>query len=114
MYAIIASGGKQLRVEKDDRIKVEKLDVQKGDTVEFPVLLLSGDGSTQIGTPTVQGAVVKGEVLSQDKAKKVIVFKYKPKINIRKSRTPSTIYTGQGDGDSCSRWSSPDSFGIGR
>lgn len=84
MYAIIESGGKQQRVEKGDRIKVEKLDVNVGDEVTLPVLLISDEGSTLIGQPHVEGAQVEGRVIEQGKDKKVVVFHYKPKKDYRK------------------------------
>lgn len=93
MYAIIESGGKQQRVEKGNLIKVEKLDVEPGAEVELPVLLLSGDGETVIGQPKVEGACVKAKVIRQDKARKVIVFKYKPKISYRKKQGHRQPYT---------------------
>ena len=84
MYAIIESGGKQQTVTKGQRIKVEKLDANVGDEVTLPVLLISGDGTTIIGQPQVEGASVKGKVIEQGKDKKVIVFHYKPKKDYRK------------------------------
>lgn len=84
MYAIIESGGKQQSVKTGDRIKVEKLDVNVGDEVTFPVLLVSDEGKTLIGEPQVEGASVKGKVIGQGKSKKVIVLHYKPKKDYRK------------------------------
>lgn len=79
-FAIIKTGGKQYKVSEGKIIKVEKLDVKEGETVDFnEVLLLSKDKKTEIGTPFVNGAKVTGKVLMQGRNKKVIVFKYKPK-----------------------------------
>lgn len=87
MYAIIKSGGKQLRVEPGQVVRVEKLPVEAGKPVEFgEVLLIGGEGAPRIGQPTIVGATVRGTVLAQGKARKILVFHYKPKKNIRKRR----------------------------
>ena len=79
MYAIIKTGGKQLKVEKGQAIYVEKLDVKAGDKVTFDQVVLVGGVKTVIGTPLVEGATVTGTVEKQGRAKKVVTFKYKPK-----------------------------------
>ena len=79
MYAIIKTGGKQLKVEKGQAIYVEKLDVKAGDKVNFDQVVLVGGEKTVIGTPLVEGATVTGTVEKQGRAKKVVTFKYKPK-----------------------------------
>ena len=79
MYAIIVTGGKQYKVSEGDVIFIEKLDAQEGDTVKFDQVLAIGGDKTVIGTPVVEGASVEAKVVAQGKAKKVIVFKYKPK-----------------------------------
>ena len=79
MYAIIKTGGKQLKVEKGQAIYVEKLDVKAGDKVTFDQVVLVGGEKTVIGTPLVEGANVTGTVEKQGRAKKVVTFKYKPK-----------------------------------
>lgn len=79
MYAIIKTGGKQLKVEKGQAIYVEKLDVKAGDKVTFDQVVLVGGEKTVIGTPLVEGATVTGTVEKQGHAKKVVTFKYKPK-----------------------------------
>lgn len=79
MYAIIKTGGKQLKVEKGQAIYVEKLDVKTGDKVTFDQVVLVGGEKTVIGTPLVEGATVTGTVEKQGRAKKVVTFKYKPK-----------------------------------
>ena len=81
MYAVIETGGKQLRVEEGMEIYVEKLDVEEGSTVEFDkVNFVSGD-SLKIGAPYVDGAIVTCEVVKHGKQKKILIFKYKAKKN---------------------------------
>lgn len=93
MYAIIETGGKQYTVEAGDKIKVEKLDVNEGDNVTFDkVLFVSGD-EPKVGSPYIDGAKVEAKVLAQDKAKKVIVYKYKSKKNERKKNGHRQPYT---------------------
>lgn len=84
MFAIIKTGGKQYKVQPGDVLNIEKLNVAEGSEVEFECLMVSNDGEVKIGTPVVEGVSVKGKVLEHGKGKKVIVFKYKPKKNIRK------------------------------
>ncbi|MCR4762075.1 MAG: 50S ribosomal protein L21 [Lachnospiraceae bacterium] len=84
MYAIIVSGGKQIKVSEGDVIKVEKLDVETGASVTFDeVLAVSDDGKLSVAD-AVKSAQVTGTVLEQGKDKKVIVFRYKPKSGYRK------------------------------
>lgn len=79
-YAIINTGGKQYRVREGDSVQIEKLLGEPGDAVTFDrVLLTKLDGKVAIGTPSVDGARVSAEISSQDKAKKVISFRYKNK-----------------------------------
>ena len=88
MYAIIETGGKQYKVEKDQILHVENLNIEEGGEVVFDkVLLVSGDdGAITVGKPYVKGATVKGSVLKNGKSKKIIVFKYKAKKNQRKKK----------------------------
>ncbi len=80
MYAIIETGGKQVRVEKGASIFIEKLDVAEGETVTFDQVLAYHDGkTTKVGAPYVEGLKVTGKVEKQGKAKKIIIFKYKSK-----------------------------------
>jgi large subunit ribosomal protein L21 len=85
VYAIIATGGKQYRVSQGDIIYIEKLDLQEGSEVTFPVLMLGGDTITS-GTPEIQGASVTGTVLQHGRGEKIIVFKYKSKKNYRRKQ----------------------------
>ena len=79
MYAIIATGGKQYKVSEGDIIRVEKLGKADGEAVTFDQVIALNDGELKVGTPTVTGASVSASVLKEGKAKKVIVYKYKPK-----------------------------------
>jgi large subunit ribosomal protein L21 len=84
-FAIVQTGGKQHRVEPGQIIEVEKLPLEEGQTVELTeVLLVAGDDGVKHGRPLVDGAKVVGRVLKQDRARKIIVFKYKPKVRYRK------------------------------
>lgn len=85
MYAIIENGGKQYKVAVGDVVKVEKLSAEVGANVEFNVLLVSDEKGVKVGKSVAKIKAV-GEVLKQDKAKKVIVFKYKAKKNERKKQ----------------------------
>ncbi|MGE5599430.1 MAG: 50S ribosomal protein L21 [Bacteroidota bacterium] len=85
MYAIIRSGGKQLRVEPGQVVRLEKLPGEPGSSVEFDeVLLIGGEGETRVGRPLLNGSKVRGTVLAQGRNRKILVFKYKAKKNIRK------------------------------
>ena len=77
MYAVIRTGGKQYRVAQGDRLKVEKLVGDVGGKVSFEVLLVGGEGEAKIGAPVVTGAAVEGEIVAQDKHKKVVHFRKK-------------------------------------
>ena len=84
-YAIIETGGKQYRVSEGDLLKIEKLEADEGDTVDFDrVLTVVTDGETLIGKPLVAGAKVTGKVIEQGRGKKILVFKYKAKSNYRR------------------------------
>jgi large subunit ribosomal protein L21 len=85
MYAIIETGGKQLRVAEGDVIRTDLIDQEVGATVTFDRVVLGSDGSAvTIGSPAIAGAQVSGTVLRQAKDKKILVFKYKPKKRVRK------------------------------
>ena len=84
-FAIIETGGKQYKVSASNILKVEKLDIKKGNKVEFKkVLLVNDDKTVEIGDPTVNGAVVEGLLLDNIKDRKVIVFKKRRRQNSRK------------------------------
>ena len=85
MYAIIENGSKQYRVAEGDVVKFEKLNANEGDKVEFNVLLVSDENGIKVGNDAAAFKVT-GEVLKQDKARKILVFKYKAKKNIRRKQ----------------------------
>lgn len=87
-YAVIETGGKQYRVSPGDTINVERLSgSEPGETIRLDkVLMVALDGVVTLGTPVVDGAGVLAKVDGEGKAKKILVFKYKPKIRYRKKR----------------------------
>jgi large subunit ribosomal protein L21 len=85
MYAIIETGGKQYRVEKDEVLNVELLDSEPGQAVEFTKVLFINNGKDiKVGAPYVAKSSVKGELISEIKGEKVISFKYKRRKGIRR------------------------------
>lgn len=87
MYAIISTGGKQYKVTEGESIDVEKLDAQPDDTVNFDVLLLANDeGKMETGNPVLENVTCEAKIVAQGKQTKIVVFKYKPKKNVRKNK----------------------------
>ena len=85
MYAIIETGGKQVRVAEGDVIRTDLVDREVGATVTFDRVVLGSNGTAvTIGAPAIAGASVSGTVLRLAKDKKILVFKYKPKKRVRK------------------------------
>lgn len=94
MYAVVTTGGKQYKVSEGDIIYVEKLEAEVDSTIELDkVLMVNKDEGLVVGKPVVEGAKVKAKVLKQGKAKKIIVFKYKPKKDYRKKQGHRQPYT---------------------
>ena len=93
MYAIIETGGKQIRVEVGSKIYVEKLEAEVGSTVTIEKVLLIGDKAVKVGTPYVKGATVVAKVEKQGKSAKIRVFKYKAKANEHKTIGHRQPYT---------------------
>ena len=94
MYAIIETGGKQYKVAEGDVIFIEKLDAEADETVTFDkVLAIGGEDELTLGAPYVDGASVGGTLVKNGKAKKIIVFKYKPKKGYRKKQGHRQPYT---------------------
>ena len=94
IYAIIKTGGKQYKVSPGQTIDVERLDIAEGNTVELDrVLLIADDDKVTVGTPIVDGAKVIATSQGKGKGKKIIVFKYKPKVRYRKKTGHRQLYT---------------------
>lgn len=94
MQAIIVTGGKQYSVQEGDEIFIEKLNVEADETVVFDQVLAVVDGeNSKFGTPVVAGAKVEAKVVKNGKAKKVIVFKYRPKKDSKSIRGHRQPYT---------------------
>ena len=92
MYAIIATGGKQYKVSEGDIIKIEKLDVEPGNTVSFDQVIAVSDGTLKVGEDVAK-ASVSATVMEQGKGKKVIVYKYKRKTGYHKKNGHRQAYT---------------------
>lgn len=93
-YAIVQTGGKQYRVAAGDTIRVESIAGDIGDTVEITdVRMVSDGGRVTLGTPRVEGARVVAEISESGKGKKIIVFKYKPKVRYRRKKGHRQRYT---------------------
>jgi len=94
VYAIVETGGKQFKVQEGDVIFVEKLDVAPEANVTLDkVLLVSNENTINVGAPYVAGATVSAKVLAQGKAKKIIVFKFKPKKGYKRKQGHRQLYT---------------------
>jgi large subunit ribosomal protein L21 len=93
MYAIIQTGGKQVRVEAGQAIYIEKLDIEAGETVTFEDVLMIGGDSLKLGAPLVEGATVTAKVEKHGRGEKVVVYKFKAKKNYRRKQGHRQPYT---------------------
>ena len=94
MYAVIATGGKQYRVEPGETIDVEKLGIEAGGTVEFGEVLLFADGDqVKAGAPHVAGASVTAQVVDEHKGEKLIIYKYRRRKGYRRKTGHRQTYT---------------------
>ena len=93
MYAVIETGGKQYKVSEGEKVRVEKLEGEVGAAVAFDQVLMISDDEVLVGSPVVDGAKVEGTITAQAKAKKVIVYKYKPKKGYHKKNGHRQQYT---------------------
>ncbi len=94
MYAVIETGGKQVRVQEGDIVFIEKLNVEADQTVNFDKIVAVGaEDGIKVGTPYVEGAAVTAKVLKNGKAKKITVFTYKPKKGEKRKMGHRQPYT---------------------
>lgn len=94
MYAIVETGGKQYRVSAGQVLKVEKLEAEKGASINLDkVLLISRDDDILTGTPYINGATVKASVIETGKDRKVLVFKKKPRKGFKSLRGHRQFHT---------------------
>jgi large subunit ribosomal protein L21 len=93
MYAVIATGGKQYRVEKDSLLKIEKLDLAAGSTVSFDALLVADGANIQIGTPLVAGAKVSATVESHGQGEKKVIVKFRRRKHYKRGGNHRQQYT---------------------
>ena len=93
MYAIIETGGKQIKVEEGQTIYVEKLDTAADDSVTFDKVLFVGGDNVKVGAPLVEGATVTAKVEKQGLQKKISVVKFKPKKNYHRKQGHRQPYT---------------------
>ncbi|MGI6161830.1 MAG: 50S ribosomal protein L21 [Christensenellales bacterium] len=94
MFAVIKTGGKQYKVAPGDVIYVEKLQAEPGEEVKFEALLYCDEnGAVKVGTPVVDGVDVVAKAIGNVKGKKIVVFKYKAKKNVRKKQGHRQPYT---------------------
>jgi large subunit ribosomal protein L21 len=84
MYAVIKTGGKQYKVEKGDKLRVEKLAGSVGDAVTFDQVLMVAGEALKLGKPLVGGAKVEAKIVDQGLGKKLIVFKFRRRKNYRR------------------------------
>lgn len=87
MYAVVNTGGKQYRVEKGETLRIEKIPGEVGSQVTFDKVLMVADGeNVRLGQPLLEKAAVQASIVQQDKAKKIIVFKYKRRKRYRRKQ----------------------------
>jgi large subunit ribosomal protein L21 len=94
MYAVFKTGGKQYRASQGDRLRIEKLDAEVGDSIEFDQILLVGEGSDiKVGAPLVDGGRIAAKVTAQGRGKKVEVIKFKRRKNYKRHHGHRQSYT---------------------
>lgn len=93
MYAVIESGGKQHRVIEGETLKLEKIDIPTGDSVEFDRVLMVGGDTVKIGTPLVEGGKVTAEVLSHGRHDKIKIVKFNRRKHYRRETGHRQWYT---------------------
>jgi len=94
MYAVVRTGGKQMRVEPGQAVRVEKLEGAVGDRIEFDdVLMIAGEGDSRIGTPVLEGVKIVGTITEQGRGPKITVFKMKRRKGYRRKAGHRQLYT---------------------
>jgi len=93
MYAIIAAGGRQYRVNQGDVIYIDKVSAEAESKIDFDVLMIGGEGDVKVGNPILKGAKVEGKVLAQVKGEKIRIYKYKSKKNYHRTQGHRQPYT---------------------
>jgi large subunit ribosomal protein L21 len=94
MYAVIEAGSRQFKVSKGDTLVIDRMQGKAGDTVTFDKVLMLGGGKMVFGVPHVAGAKVEAKITSQEKADKIVIFKYKRRKNYKRTnghRQPITV-----------------------
>jgi len=96
MFAVIKTGGKQYKVNVGDKLKIERLDAEAGESVEFKEVLMQADednGIVKIGRPFIDGAKVTGKVLGEEKDDKITIIKFKPKKRYKRKAGHRQLHT---------------------
>lgn len=94
MYAVVQTGGKQYKVKRGDVLRFEKLPGNAGDSVVFNDVLMVVEGDrVDVGHPILDNASVHGQIVEQDRAKKILVFKYKRRKRYRRKRGHRQYFT---------------------
>jgi large subunit ribosomal protein L21 len=94
MYAIVETGGKQYKIQQGEVLRVEKLTGDVGDPVTFEkVLMVAKDEDLRVGTPLLDGARVTGRIVTQDKGRKILVFKFKKRKRYRLKKGHRQLFT---------------------
>ena len=87
MFAVIKTGGKQYKVQKDDKLLVEKLEGEEGDKIKLDEVLMIADGKkSTVGEPMIEGALVEAKVVAQTRGPKITIFKKKRRQNYRRKK----------------------------
>ena len=94
MYAVVATGGKQYRVQEGDTLRIEKIPGEVGAEVAFDRVLMVSDGDdVKVGKPVLENAVVNGIIVEQGKGRKILVFKYKRRKRYRRKQGHRQLFT---------------------
>jgi len=85
MYAVVNTGGKQYKVQKGETLRIEKIPGEVGSSVTFDKILMVADGENiRVGQPVLENVAVQARIVEQDKAKKILIFKYKRRKRYRR------------------------------